>query len=64
VPNRVNPSMNAKQALRPDAASQALAADPRTVELLERDDAVLVSGNPGDEGIRIEVGEFLTHVRE
>jgi hypothetical protein len=64
VAHRKNPSMNAVEPLRIDPASEALPADSQSLELLQRDHAVLARGNPSNYGVPLGVGEFLTHVRE
>jgi hypothetical protein len=62
--NRENPAMKAVEAPRLDAAGQALTANPRSRQLLTRDHAMLTSGQARNQGVRVSVGNFLTHVRE
>jgi hypothetical protein len=64
VSDGIDGPMNTVQTARPYAAGDALAANPRAFELGERDDSVLVAGKASNEGVRISVVEFLTHVRE
>ena len=64
VPNGENTTMNAVEPSRPDSTSQALPANSRSIELGARDYSVLGGSNLRDEGIRVGVGTFLTHVRE
>jgi hypothetical protein len=60
----VNPAMNAMKTSCPHPAGEALPANPETFELRERDDTVLPGRNSGNDGVRVGIGEFLTHVRE
>lgn len=61
VPDRVHPAMNAVQSFCSYSARSAALADPGAFELRKRDHAVLISRNPGYDGVRIGIGEFRTH---
>jgi hypothetical protein len=60
----VNTAMNAVQPLGLDAPSDALAPNSESLELGERNHAVLIGRKPCDRGVLGGVGKFLTHVRE
>jgi hypothetical protein len=62
VPDGVNTAMYAVQAPCVHAAPPGSVVDTSVLELCYRDHAVLVSRNPGNEGVRIGVGEFSSHV--
>lgn len=57
----VNTAMKAVQALGIDAAATSALPDAAALELLERHHTVLIGRNPGNEGVRIGVGEFPSH---
>ncbi len=57
-----NPTMKAVQQTAPQANLPAAPADPRLLELRQRDHTVLPGGDPGDFAIRSGLAEFCTHV--
>jgi hypothetical protein len=62
MPNRINTAMNAVKPRCLDAPRAAALMDSGALELLERDHAVLTRRNSGNEGVRIGVGAFPSHV--
>jgi hypothetical protein len=62
VSDGVNTAMKAVQALGLDAGPSTALADTGAFELREGDHTVLVRRNPGNDGVRIVVGEFPSHV--
>lgn len=62
VPDGVNTSMKAVQALGCYAAPATPLVDTCAFELRKRDHPVLISRNPGNDGVRSGVGAFPTHV--
>ena len=61
VPDGVNTAVNAVQALGAHTSQTPTFVDAGTFELRERDDAVLVGRNSGNERVRGAIGEFPTH---
>jgi hypothetical protein len=62
VPDGVNTTMNAVQALRAHASQAAALVDAGAFQLRDRNDSVLVCRDPGNEGVRCRVGNFPSHV--
>jgi hypothetical protein len=62
VPDGVDTSMNAVQALLVEAAAASPPADAGFLQLLHRDNPVLLRGEAGDECFRSFWGAFPTHL--
>jgi hypothetical protein len=61
VPDSENRAMNTVKTSGAQPARSALAVNARAFELLERDHTMLPSGDPGDDGVRVDVGAFCIH---
>jgi hypothetical protein len=61
VPNSENTSMNAVKVSGAQSGGAALAVDTRSLELLERNHAVLPRGDPSNQGVGRLRGAFCMH---
>jgi hypothetical protein len=61
MPDGVHTAMKAVEALGGDASPSTALVDAGAFELCNGDHAVLVRRNPGNDGVRMVVGEFPSH---
>jgi hypothetical protein len=64
MPHGIDAAMNAVEVPGTAASGPALTADPASLELFHRDNAMLAGGQASDRCNRIPSGAFFTHVRE
>ena len=63
MPDRINTTMKRVEAVGANAAVGSSLRDAGLAQLLRRDDAVLASGETGNEAVRIRFVELVPHVR-